>query len=421
MNRFIGAAALGAILGLGACSADAPLPAAKEFAAIRPDPAMGDGGVSDFYVWTDAMPAKPGRLLRSEALGVEQSLSSAGTGVRILYASTDGLGGTSPVIVSGALFLPKGDAPRGGWPLLAWAHGTVGVADICAPSWTARSERDATYLGYWLSQGYAVVASDYQGLGTAGGHPYLATRPAAFSVLDSVRAVQGGAFPVSREVVLIGQSQGGGAAFATGAYAPTYAPELDIRAVVATGTPYFSPKAQAALEAARPRDAVDPLLAYNFLAMSLVEQTDKAFRVEDYISAETLPTARSIRNTCFRDQAQRVMAEKITYNRAYIREPADQLVKAYELMGYPNLNLRMPVFMGAGGRDRDVPPAMQLSLASDACKAGAVIEAHLYPALDHSGTVNGSTGESSVFIRKAFAGERIMGNCSSLPALSPPS
>jgi hypothetical protein len=103
--------------------------------------------------------------------------------------------------------LPKGKAPKGGWPLLAWAHGTVGVADICAPSFAGRSPRDKTYLGYWLSKGYAVVASDYQGLGVPGGHPYLATRPAAYSMLDSVRAVQKGGFPVSRSVVLIGQSQ----------------------------------------------------------------------------------------------------------------------------------------------------------------------------------------------------------------------
>jgi hypothetical protein len=70
---------------------------------------------------------------------------------------------------------------------MAWAHGTVGIADVCAPSWAGRSERDITYLNHWLDQGYAVVASDYQGLGTGGGHPYLIARPEASSVLDSVR------------------------------------------------------------------------------------------------------------------------------------------------------------------------------------------------------------------------------------------
>ena len=65
----------------------------------------------------------------------------------------------------------------------------------------------------------------------------------------------------------------------------------------------------------------------------------------------------------------------------------------------------------AGGKDRDVVPGMQESLVKDACKAGAKIEWHLYPELDHSGTVNGSRNDSTPFVKKAFAGEKIAGNC----------
>jgi hypothetical protein len=42
--------------------------------------------------------------------------------------------GATPVVVSGALFLPNGEPPAGGWALVAWALGTSGIADICAPS-----------------------------------------------------------------------------------------------------------------------------------------------------------------------------------------------------------------------------------------------------------------------------------------------
>ena len=193
---------------------------------------LGDGGVPAFYAWTGAITGKPGKLLRTEPLPAANALANAASNVRILYSSTDGLSGRGRVVVSGALFLPKGEAPKGGWPLLAWAHGTVGVADVCAPSFAGRSPRDVTYLNFWLSQGYAIVASDYQGLGVAGPHPYLATRPAAYSVLDSIRAVQHGDYPVSKKVVLIGQSQGGGAAFATAGYARSYAPDQIGRAHV---------------------------------------------------------------------------------------------------------------------------------------------------------------------------------------------
>ena len=32
------------------------------------------------------------------------------------------------------VFTPKGTPPAKGWPIVAWAHGTTGVADQCAPS-----------------------------------------------------------------------------------------------------------------------------------------------------------------------------------------------------------------------------------------------------------------------------------------------
>lgn len=405
-----------AALAVCGCGTSVMRSAEETVKEITPIPSLGDGGVSPFYALGEPAPRTPGVLLRTEPLTATQTLASAANGIRILYSSTDGLGGTSPVTVSGALFLPNGEAPTGGWPLLAWAHGTVGVADICAPSWTGRSVRDAAYLNFWLAQGYAIVASDYQGLGVPGGHPYLATRPAAFSLLDSVRAVQKGPFPLSRKVVVIGQSQGGGAAFATAGYAPRYAPELDVRGVVATGVPYFSPQAQLALQSARPKDAVDPMLGYNFLVMSLLQQIDAGFSPEDYVSDEMLPLARSINESCFVGIARRIASEGATYNRTYTkRDPSDFLRRAYALMEYPTMALRVPVFIGTGGQDRDAPTEMQLNLVTDACAAGSPIESHLYPSLDHSGTVNGSTADSSIFVAKAFSGATITGNCSTRP------
>ena len=231
----------------------AAVPAAE--AAGRPE-LLGDGGVSDFYRW-DQPPGAPGKLLRQEAQQPDLVLENASAGIRILYSSTDGMDGKAPITVSGALYLPKGKAPAGGWPLMAWEHGTVGTADVCAPSFAGRPPRDIIYLNYWLAKGYAIVATDYQGLGAPGVHPYLAARPEAYSALDSIRAVQGGGFPVSKKVVLFGQSQGGGAAFATAAFAPQYAPELEIAGVVATGAPYFPARPAGAQPAPAPRPASD--------------------------------------------------------------------------------------------------------------------------------------------------------------------
>jgi pimeloyl-ACP methyl ester carboxylesterase len=375
----------------------------------------GDGGTPAFYAWSGELDGQPGKILRQEPGSAD--LANAGRSVRILYISTDGLDGMRKVPVSGVLYVPKGEAPKDGWPLIAWAHGTVGVADVCAPSFGGRSERDVTYLNFWLQQGYAIVATDYQGLGVPGAHPYLATRPEAYSVLDSIRAVQRASFGLSKKVVVVGQSQGGAAAFATAAYAPSYAPELDIRGAVATGTPYFSPETQAARRAKRSPDAVDGKLAYTFLLLSTVEQIDSSFSMTDFVTDAAQPVVIGVSKTCLRQIARQIIDAKLTYTLSFKKDPAPMLSKVVELMGYPTLSIKPPVFLGTGGRDADVPPEVQLHLGADACANGTRIEQHVYPELDHSGAVNASTVDSVVFARKAFAGEAIAGNCASRPRL----
>lgn len=170
--------------------------------------------------------ADPGRLLSVEDLNPSYSLSEAGKAYAIRYTSTDGITGTGIVTVSGALFMPKGAPPAGGWPVVAWTHGTVGIGDNCAPSRNPRSERDSAYLNKWLQAGYAIVATDYQGLGTPGPHPYMNSRAAAHSTLDSIRAVVNGRLNLANKALLVGQSQGAAAAFATAGLASEYAPDL---------------------------------------------------------------------------------------------------------------------------------------------------------------------------------------------------
>lgn len=176
--------------------------------APKPDPLQGDGRVSAFYTWQEVIPSTPGKLLRSEPLEKTLSLPNAASAQRILYSSTDGIDNKTPIVVSGTLFLPKGKAPAGGWPVASWGHGTVGIADVCAPSWQGRSYRDVQYLSRWLDEGYAIVATDYQGLGVPGGHPLLNNRMAAYGILDAAKAVVAGVPGLANKVLIVGQSQG---------------------------------------------------------------------------------------------------------------------------------------------------------------------------------------------------------------------
>jgi pimeloyl-ACP methyl ester carboxylesterase len=379
-----------------------------------PDPSQGDGGVSPFYTWTGDVPDTPGQMLRTEPLDPTLGLGMAGQQFRILYSSTDGTDDKTPIAVSGAYFEPKGTMPAGGWPLLAWAHGTTGLADICAPSWNPRSKRDAHYLNAWLEHGYAIVATDYQGLGTPGPHPYLVVRPEAYSLLDSVRAVLK-AFPqVANRIVVVGQSQGGGAAFATVGIASSYAPELDIRGGVATGVPFLEPGVLSTPAKPPPTDQPDKTVAYD-LYVGVMMQQSVAAKAEELVTPRALPLLEEARTACIGTLFRDVVNAGLNQGNALTPRYAEVFTTVLPRMEYSTVHLPRPLFVGTGEQDQDVPPSEQLTLVRDACAAGSIVEAHLYAGLTHSATVNASLRDSIPFVRKVMAGEPITPSCQPAP------
>ena len=120
-------------------------------------------------------------------------------------------------------------------------------------------------------------------MGTSGGHPYLATRPEAYGVLDAVRAVKG-RDEIGDRIIVVGQSQGAGAAFATAAYQPDYAPDVRVLGTVATGLPYFSQQTLAAILRAGATEKVTPTLAYSLLLLQLAELTMPGFDPQPYLT-----------------------------------------------------------------------------------------------------------------------------------------
>ena len=376
---------------------------------------LGDGGVSEFYSFTDTLPDSAGVLLKRELLDEHLSLPGSGENLRLLYTSTDGIKGTAPIVVSGALFLPQGPAPAEGWPLLVWSHGTVGIADVCAPSWTGYVPFHREHLSRWLDQGFAIAASDYQGLGTPGIHPYLATQPAAYSNLDLVRAIQTTELPISKKVLVAGQSQGASAAIATAGYWQDYAPEVDLRGVISTGVPYFSKEAITALRASRPRDVVDPKLGYNFLVLTLLEYVDPTFDAADHLRPDVLAIARDVASVCNRPMRQRISELQLTYNDAFKEDSGLQIENAYRYMGFPTLELGVPLFVGTGLADVDTPPRMQFQLVKAACTAGNVVSAHTYEGFDHLTMLNESQKDSMQFAKQALKDEGVISRCDTLP------
>jgi len=130
------------------------------------------------------------------------------------------------------LFTPKTAPPAGGWPIVAWAHGTTGIADACAPSrhpltipatFGPGNPTIKNMIDSFLKEGYVVVAPDYEGLGEPSGkeiHPYLNVKSAAYSITDAVVATKNWlGNKASNKWAVLGHSQGGHAALSAAQYA----------------------------------------------------------------------------------------------------------------------------------------------------------------------------------------------------------
>jgi acetyl esterase/lipase len=175
-------------------------------------------------------PGRPGELIRMTPVPAPRG-SQAWV---ILYHSTSTDG--RDIAVSGTLVAPDAPPPAAGYPVVSWAHGTTGLADGCAPSRSAftGSLVDDGIAGTLMRLGFVVVATDYEGLGVRGPHPYLVGESEGRSVLDAARAARTvPGLKVSNRIGLFGYSQGGHAVLWAAQLGKTYAPELDVTATVA--------------------------------------------------------------------------------------------------------------------------------------------------------------------------------------------
>ena len=189
--------------------------------------ATGSVSDDDFYTVPPlpdtATAAAPGSLLKVEQKTdtALYTIPSATALSRIMYQSRSLQG--RPVPATAFVLWPytARKQPDGSLPVVCWAHGTSGIFAEQAPSHLRGLLHHFMAPFVLALQGYVVVAPDYAGLGvsrTAGGeavrHEYLANPAHADDLFYAVEAAQK-AFPrLSKEFLVFGHSQGGGAAWA---------------------------------------------------------------------------------------------------------------------------------------------------------------------------------------------------------------
>ncbi|MEZ5693626.1 MAG: alpha/beta fold hydrolase [Altererythrobacter sp.] len=343
---------------------------------------------------------------------VRQDIADAPSGMnawRVRYV-TGGRKGVPEQEATGVILAPldrMAGPPRG---IVAWTHGTWGVASKCAPS---QSEKffDLTPAIDAVRMGYVVVAPDYPGLGTDTVHPYLVGQPAAQSVLDIVRAAR--TLPDLRagsQFVVWGESQGGHAALWTGMTAAD-AGDLELLGVAAGAPPTDL--------AANFRQASDAN-ARAFLTALAADSWSRYYKLDLNVGKRrTPPIIRKLASNCIASGSMprlgallgmlTLRSDLKRYDFA-AEAPWADIIR--DNSAQPTLTV--PLLIAQTGKDPLVAPAVTRNFASKACSRGLPVRWIDLPGKDHATTAKQSAAETLQWITDRFAGKAPPSDCGQL-------
>ena len=363
----------------------------------------------------------PGSLLSVRATALPATLAHAGERYVITYRSRGVQ--SEPIVVSGYVLLPKGQPPQGGWPVLAWAHGTTGIADTCAPSELFPGGPEYTYqalmetaLDWWLARGYAVVATDFQGLGTPGGHPYMDATSQLHTVDDSVRALhrlRPHAF--SPDWLVMGHSQGGAAALEVAAHGQTDAPELKLRGAIAIAPGGYRYASIVPYLHDHPQPPVGVAVFFPILLQG-AQTADPSLHVDDLLSPDMQPLMALARSRCLSELRQEVHESPAQV----FKQGADlkPLVSYLDRQALEHMSPKVPVMIIQGEADQLVDPRGTKAYYRQVCQAGKTVFYHAVVNGSHRDALSQSPQGAQAFL-DYLNGQKSLPSCAALAPTSP--
>jgi pimeloyl-ACP methyl ester carboxylesterase len=358
--------------------------------SVIPAPA----GLPAFYAVATPLPKAAGTLIKSEPVAVE---GLHGTLLRVMYVSTAVRG--EPVAVTGVIAVPNMLPPSGGFGVVSWAHGTNGMADKCAPSLNASSS--IPLANTLLDQGWIVTATDYQGEGTPGLHPYIAGIAAGRDTIDIVRAArQIPAAHAGTNYVVWGHSQGGHTAMFALNIARTYAPELQLRGVVAGAPPSQFRYIYNFLK-------TSPFKHYLLMAAGGLNAAygDQA-PLDQVLTPEGIGLLPVLEEGCSSDIAQKLAGadfNKVTKADPFTVPAWQKILLENDPQGFTAAT-PIPLLMIQGGNDEQIPVASTQLLQQHLCELHQDQARWIYPGQSHAGVIGPSANDMIQWIKNRFAG-----------------
>lgn len=385
----------------GVLSVDAIRRHVEEEADLRTDAA--------FYRAPDPLPAgEPGEVIRVEEIA---SAPLGSTAWRFLYHSRDLDGEDVPV--SAIVIVPDAPPPADGRTVVAWGHPTTGAAVTCAPSLDLDPFQLMEGVHEFLLEGYAVVATDYPGLGVAAGSSYLLGIPESNSVLDAVRAAR--AIPETRigdEFVLWGHSQGGQAVLFAAERAAQYAPELDLLgvAVAAPAADLTELMSDYIIDVSGVTIASYAIPAYQAAYADRYSPAELA-AILTPAGASATPEMAAL---CLLSENARIHAIADPLIGRYVTsdpattEPWRTLLEENSAGGSP---IEVPVFVGQGLADRLVRPEATEDYVELLCTQGADVRFLRYTDVDHGFAAYAALPDMLTWLSTVTAGAKPPSDC----------
>ncbi len=340
-------------------------------------------------------PGEPGELIRSEPAH-EYRLPYDLTALRILYHSRTANGEDVPV--SGVVLIPEGKPPAGGWPVIAWAHEFRGAARQCAPS-LMRNLGAGPVLAMYANLGYAVVATDYAGLG-ASGSAVLDMRSNGLDIRYAIPAARAAATRAGTAIgskwVAVGPFQGAMAAVAVA--------ETEIR-----DSGYLGSVATSGLADAQP--AFQTGQAASDRALLVLAATVKVlypgFQVGDMLKEKALPAYRGVQQNCAAETEP-----EFTIDMLKPGWESSQFLREFFAGNTPGQKTaNAPLLVVSGQSDPAVPVEITERTVTRMCKRGDRILFLKYADVDASGAMGGSVADQISWIKARFAGHDAPSNC----------
>lgn len=370
--------------------------------------------IEPFYTPPATFPTQPGTLLRVEKLPVDVP---GGTGYRMLFVSERPDG--TPAVSSGRYFLPDSPAPDAERPVVAWAHGTVGMGDACAPSRAANPLSDtAHWLPQMMELGWVVAAPDYTGLGTPGPELYLVKEAEVRDVVNAVRAVRN--VPESdagSRYVVWGHSQGGHSSLWSGHLGPRYAPELELLGVAA---------------AAPAGELIDIMSAQwdTTVGWGIGPEVLVSWPVVDArLSADQVGTTTALRtyeklaDDCTYDKQLllEILALRAAGRKFFRVNPTTlpDWMNFAKQQTPPPLPASMPVFLAQGTDDKIVLPWPNAKLQETWCEAGSTISALWMGGVGHLAAATTAGPSAVTWIADRFMDRPAARTCEVPPPIAP--